>query len=165
MKEQKKPSAFSVLMDYAGGHKVLTYLSLILAAICGILALMPFVYLWRIIKEVLEVAPDFSAATNITHNGCMAVLFSLVYMLVYFGALMCSHLSAFRVAGNMKKDLLHHVAKLPIGFADEMGSGKVRRIITEATSMTETMLAHNLPDMAQAIVTPVAMVVMLLHDV
>lgn len=82
-------------------------------------------------------------------------------MLVYFGALMCSHLSAFRVAGNMKKDLLHHIAKLPIGFADEMGSGKVRRIITEATSSTETMLAHNLPDMAQAIVTPIAMVVML----
>lgn len=61
----------------------------------------------------------------------------------------------------MKKDLLHHIAKLPIGFADEMGSGKVRRIITEATSSTETMLAHNLPDMAQAIVTPIAMVVML----
>ena len=161
MKEQKKPSAFSVLMGYAGGHKALTYLSLILSAACGVLALMPFVYLWRIIKEVVEVAPTFSAATGITHNGWMAVIFSLIYMLVYFGALMCSHLSAFRVAGNMKKDLLHHIAKLPIGFADEMGSGKVRRIITEATSSTETMLAHNLPDMAQAIVMPVAMVVML----
>ena len=74
---------------------------------------------------------------------------------------MCSHVAAFRVAGNMKKDLLHHIAKLPIGFADEMGSGKVRRIVTEATSSTETLLAHNLPDMAQAIVTPLAMVVML----
>lgn len=161
MKGQKKPSAFSVLMGYAGRHKVLTYLSLILSAACGVLALMPFVCLWRIIKEVVEVAPTFSMATGITHNGWMVVIFSLIYMLVYFGALMCSHLSAFRVAGNMKKDLLHHIAKLPIGFADEMGSGKVRRIITEATSSTETMLAHNLPDMAQAIVTPIAMVVML----
>ena len=165
MKEQKKPSAFSVLMGYAGGHKALTYLSLLLSAACGVLALMPFVYLWRIIREVIEVAPDFSAATNITHNGWMAVIFSLIYMLVYFGALMCSHVSAFRVAGNMKKGLLHHIAKLPIGFADEMGSGKVRRIVTEATSSTETLLAHNLPDMAQAIVTPLAMVVMLfLYD-
>lgn len=161
MKGQKKPSAFSVLMGYAGRHKVLTYLSLILSAACGVLALMPFVCLWRIIKEVVEVAPTFSMATGITHNGWMVVIFSLIYMLVYFGALMCSHLSAFRVAGNMKKDLLHHIAKLLIGFADEMGSGKVRRIITEATSSTETMLAHNLPDMAQAIVTPIAMVVML----
>ncbi len=161
MKEQKKPSAFSVLMGYAGGHKVLTYLSLVLASATGVLALMPFVYLWRIIKEVIEVAPNFEAATNIKHNGWMAVIFSLLYMLIYFGALMCSHVSAFRVAGNMKKELLRHIAKLPIGFADEMGSGKVRRTVTEATSSTETLLAHNLPDMAQAIVTPLAMMVML----
>ena len=161
MKEKKKPSAFSVLMGYAGGHKVLTYLSLLLSAVTGLLALMPFVYIWRIIKEVIEVRPNFSEAVNITHNGRMAVVFSLICMLLYFGALMCSHLSAFRVAGNIKKDLLHHIAKLPIGFADEMGSGKVRRIVTEATSSTETMLAHNLPDMVQAIVTPIAMVVML----
>lgn len=161
MEKQKKPSAFSVLMNYAGMYKALTYLSLLLSAVTGVLALMPFVYLWRIIREVIEVAPDFSAAANITHNGSMAVIFSLIYMLVYFGALMCSHVSAFRVAANMKKDLLHHIAKLPIGFADEMGSGKVRRIVTEATSSTETLLAHNLPDMAQAIVTPIAMVVML----
>ena len=159
--KQKKPSAFQTLMGYAGGHKVLTYMSLLLSAACGGLALMPFVCLWRIIKEVIDVAPDFSAATSITHNGWMAVVYSLVFMLVYFGALMCSHLSAFRVAGNMKKDLLHHIAKLPIGFADEMGSGKVRRIVMEATSSAETLLAHNLPDMAQAIVTPIAMVVLL----
>ena len=161
MKGQKKPSAFSVLMGYAGGHKSLTYLSLILSAACGLLAPMPFVYLWRIIREVIEVAPNYSAAVGITHNGWMAVIFSLIYMLIYFGALMCSHVAAFRVAGNMKKDLLTHIAKLPIGFADEMGSGKVRRIVTEATSSTETLLAHNLPDMAQAIVTPLVMVVML----
>ena len=122
---------------------------------------MPFVYLWKIISEVIEVAPNFSKAADITHNGWMAVIFSLIYMLVYFGALMCSHLAAFRVANNMKKDLLHHIARLPVGFADEMGTGRVRRIVTEATSSTETLLAHNLPDMAQAIVTPLAMVVML----
>lgn len=163
--KQKKPSAFQTLMSYAGGHRTLTYLSLVLSGVSGLLAIMPFVYLWRIIREIIEVAPDYSSAVGITHNGWMAVFFSLLYMLVYFGALMCSHLSAFRVAGNMKKDLLHHIAKLPIGFADEMGSGKVRRIVTETTAGTETLLAHNLPDMVQAIVTPLAMVVMLfLYD-
>ena len=74
MKGQKTPSAFSVLMGYAGRHKVLTYLSLILSAACGVLALMPFVCLWRIIKEVVEVAPTFSMATGITHNGWMVVI-------------------------------------------------------------------------------------------
>ena len=161
MEKQKKPSPFSVLMGYAGDHKALTYLSLLLSALTGALAVMPFVYIWRIIKEVIEVAPDFSRAVSITHNGMMAVIFSLICMLVYFGALMCSHLSAFRVAGNIKKTLLRHIADLPIGFADEIGSGKVRRIVTETASSTETFLAHNLPDMAQAAVTPIAMVVML----
>ena len=161
MEKQKKPSPFSVLMGYAGDHKALTYLSLLLSALTGALAVMPFVYIWRIIKEVIEVAPDFSRAVSITHNGMMAVIFSLICMLVYFGALMCSHLSAFRVAGNIKKTLLRHIADLPIGFADEIGSGKVRRIVTETASSTETFLAHNLPDMAQAIVTPIVMVVML----
>ena len=159
--KEKKPSGFATLMGYAGKFKLLTYLSLVLSAACGILAIMPFVYLWRVIREVVDVAPEYSSAIHITHNGWMAVIFSLIYMLVYFGALMCSHVSAFRVAGNMKKALLHHIAKLPIGFADEMGTGRVRRIVTEATSNTETLLAHNLPDMAQAIVTPLAMVVML----
>lgn len=159
--KEKKPSAFSVLMGYAGGHKALTYLSLVLSAVTGVLALMPFVYLWKIIKEVIEVSPDFSKATGIVHNGWMAVIFALISMLLYFAALMCAHVSAFRVAGNMKKALLRHIARLPIGFADEMGSGKVRRIVTEATASTETMLAHNLPDMAQAIVTPISMVILL----
>jgi ATP-binding cassette subfamily B protein len=119
------------------------------------------VFIWRIIREVLEVQPDFSKATGIVHNGWMAVLFALLAWIVYVGALVCSHGSAFRTAANMKKTLMRHIARLPIGFADEMGSGKVRRIVTEVTGSTETLLAHNLPDMAGAIVMPLCMAVML----
>lgn len=161
MNGQKRQAAFFVLMNYAGKLRILTYLSLILAAITGILALMPFVYIWKIIKEAIEVMPDFSQAVNIAHNGWMAVGYSLLFMLAYFLSLMCSHLAAFRVAGNMKKGLLHHIAKLPVGFADDMGSGKVRRIVMESTAVTETFLAHNLPDVVQAVITPFAMVVIL----
>jgi len=121
--------------------------------------------LWKIIKEVLEVQPDFSKATGIVHNGWMAVLFAVLSWLVYIAALVCSHGGAFRTASNMKKALMEHIARLPVGFADEMGSGRVRRTVTEVTSSTETLLAHNLPDMASAVVLPVSMVVMLfLYD-
>ena len=162
---RKQPSSFSVLMEYAGKTRALTYLSLLLSATAGVLALMPFVYLWRILDEVIAVNPDFSRAVHITRNGWTALLFSLIATVVYFGALMCSHIAAFHVAGAMKKDLLGHIAKLPVGFADSMGSGKVRRIVTEATSSTEALLAHNLPDMVQAVATPIALVVMLfLYD-
>jgi len=164
-KQDKSPSAFGRLMEYAGHFKSLTYLSLILSALSSVLALLPFVCIWRIIREVLEVQPDFSRATGIVHNGWMAVLFAVLAWLVYVSALVCSHGSAFRTAANMKKTLMRHIARLPIGFADEMGSGKVRRTVTEVTGSTETLLAHNLPDMAGAIAMPVCMVAMLfLYD-
>ena len=164
-KQDKSPSAFGRLMEYAGRFKPLTYLSLILSALSSVLALLPFVCIWRIIREVLEVQPDYSKATGIVRNGWMAVLFAVLAWLVYVSALVCSHGSAFRTAANMKKTLMRHIARLPIGFADEMGSGKVRRTVTEVTGSTETLLAHNLPDMAGAIAMPVCMMVMLfLYD-
>ncbi len=168
MKEKKKdrsPSAFGRLMEYAGRFRSLTYISLILSALSSVLALLPFVCIWRIIREVLEVQPDFSKAAGIVRNGWMAVLFAVLAWLVYVSALVCSHGSAFRTAANMKKTLMRHIARLPIGFADEMGSGKVRRTVTEVTGSTETLLAHNLPDMAGAIAMPVCMLAMLfLYD-
>ena len=159
--KEKKQSALSELLEYAGNFKILTYLSLVLSALSSVLALLPFVCLWRIIREVLEVQPDFSRATGIVRNGWLAVLFAVLAWLVYVGALVCSHGSAFRTAANMKKALMRHIARLPIGFADEMGSGKIRRIVTEVTGSTETLLAHNLPDMAGAISMPLCMLVML----
>ena len=156
-----KPGVLGQVLSYAENRKKLTLISLVLSGLTAVASLMPFVYLWRIIQEVIEISPNFSQSTNITHNGWMAVIFSLLAIAINVLALMCSHLSAFRVAGNMKKALLRHIAKLPVGFADEMGTGKLRRTIIDTTGSTETLLAHNLPDMAQAIVTPLAMGVML----
>ncbi len=165
MKNKSKTSAFPRLMTYAGGRAGLTYLSLVLSAVSACLGLLPFVYLWRIFKEIIDVYPEFENATSIIHNGWMAVFFAVISWLIYISALMYSHMSAFRVASNIKRDLLSHIARLPIGFADEMGSGKVRRIVTETAGAAETLLAHNLPDMATAVVTPIGMVVLLfLYD-
>ena len=108
--KEKKQGALSELLEYAGSFKILTYLSLILSALSSVLALMPFVFLWRIIREVLEAQPDFSRATGIVRNGWMAVLFAVLAAIVYVGALVCSHGSAFRTAANMKKVLMRHIS-------------------------------------------------------
>lgn len=157
----KKKSVFNILMSYSGKYKILTYLSLVLSAMSGILSLIPFVYIWFIIRDVIQVSPNFNEATNIAFYGWMAVLFALLSMLVYFGGLMCSHISAFRIAGNMRMKLMEHVTKMPIGKIDELGSGKVRKIVMDSTSATETYLAHQLPDMAQALLMPLAMIIIL----
>jgi ATP-binding cassette subfamily B protein IrtA len=157
----KKESNLKELMRYAGRHRFLTYLSLLLSAASAVLALFPFVFLFRIIQEVLAVAPDFSRAGHVVHNGWLAVGFALLSIVVYVCALMSSHLSAFRIAGNIRKALMDHIAKLPLGFIGEMGSGKIRRIVNDSSAATETYLAHQLPDMSAAITTPICMVILL----
>lgn len=157
----KKQSVLSILMGYAGKHRYFTYASWLLAAISALIALLPFIYIWKIIKEVLEVAPDFSSATGLVHNGIMAMVFAIAAFLVYIGALMCSHLAAFRVATNMRIAVTEHIAKLPLGFADSFGSGKLRKIINDSTGATETYLAHQLPDKYAALATPVGLLVLL----
>lgn len=158
----KKKSDLSRLMQYAGGHRYLTYSSWILSVLSALLALVPFVYIWMIIREVLNAAPDYGSAQGLTFYGWMAVAFAVLSVIVYISALMCSHLSAFRVAANMRRDCMRHIVKLPIGTVESIGSGKLRKIVTDSSSATETYLAHRLPDKAGAIATPIGLLALLL---
>ena len=157
----KKQSVLSRLMGYAGKHKYFTYASWFLSAISALIALLPFIYIWKIIKEVLDVAPNLSASTGLVHNGIMAMVSAIASFLIYICALMCSHLAAFRVATNMRIAVTEHIAKLPLGFADSFGSGKLRKIINDSTGATETYLAHQLPDKYAALATPAGLLVLL----
>ena len=158
----KKQSDLSRLMSYAGNYRAFTYASWVLSAISALVALVPFVYIWKILRDVLNAAPDYAQAVNIPHYGWMAVLFAVLSYLIYIAALMCSHLSAFRVATNLRLAVSEHLAVLPLGFAETFGSGKLRKIIHESTGAAETYLAHQLPDQYNAIATPVGLLVLLL---
>ena len=105
----KKQSNLSRLLEIAGSHKYLTYASWVLSAISALIALVPFYYIWKMIKEVLEVAPNFGQAQNLTGNGWMAVLFAVIAVLVYIAGLMCSHLGAFRIATNLRIQTMEHI--------------------------------------------------------
>ena len=89
----KKQSDLSRLMGYAGNHRYFTYASWVLSTAS---ALVPFVYIWKILRDVLNAAPNYAQAVNIPHYGWMAVLFAVLSYLVYIAELMCSHLSAAR---------------------------------------------------------------------
>lgn len=158
----KKESNLKRLLDYAGGYRYLTIASWVLSALSALVELFPFVYIWKVIKEILDVSPNYEDAQNLTHNGWMAVLFAVVTILIYVAALMCSHLAAFRVQANIRMKAMHHIVTLPTGFMDSMGSGKVRKIVYESSGATETYLAHQLPDKANALATPVGLLVLLL---
>lgn len=160
--KEKKQSALSRLMDIAGNHKYLSYLSCVLAAVSAWIALIPFYDVFCIIKEILEIRPDFDRAVHITSYGWQAVGFALLSMVFYIAALMCSHKAAFRVQANLRIKMMEHIMKLPLGYVEAEGTGKIRKIVTDSTAATETYLAHNLPDKAVSYATPVGLLAMML---
>lgn len=158
----KKRSDLTRLLDIAGGHKYLIYASWVLSAISALVALIPYCYIWAIMDEVLAVAPHFEQAKNLVHNGWMAVIFAVAAVLIYIAGLMCSHMGAFRIATNIRIRAMEHIVSLPLGFAEDFGSGKLRKIVDESSAATETYLAHQLPDKAGAVATPCGLLIMLL---
>ena len=160
--KEKKSSALSRLFEYAGSYKYLTIASWILSVISAWIALVPFYFIWKIMQEVLDAAPNYSKIVNAPHYGWLAVGTALLSMVIYIAALMCSHIAAFRVQANMRSQMMRHILTLPMGFMDKEGSGKIRKIVTDSSAATETYLAHQLPDQAGAMATPVGLLALLL---
>lgn len=158
----KKNNSLQRLFDYAGNYKYLTISSWILSAMSAWIALLPFYYIWRIVREVLAVAPDFSKAEGLSHDGWCAVGFAITSILIYICGLMCSHIAAFRVQASMRTRTMRHIVTLPMGFMDGVGSGKIRKIVNESSAATETYLAHQLPDRAGALATPLGLLILLM---
>ena len=159
---KNKPNLLK-LMGYAGGFKYFTIGSIVLAALSACLALVPFVYIWKIVDEVLAVMPDYSQAQNIEDYGITAVKYALTAMFIYFLALGCSHVGGFRTVANIRKHCMAKILRLPLGHIESEGSGKIRKIITDSTASMDTYLEHILPDRTVAIATPLAMIVLLMY--
>ncbi len=156
-KKEKQESQLKQLFGFAGSYKYFGILSIVLAAVSAWIALVPFYYIWRMMQEVIRVKAHFDQAEGIASFGWHAVGFALLGMFLYIGALMCSHIAAFRVQASMRTIMMEHVMKLPLGYIESEGSGKIRKIVTDSSAATETYLAHNLPDKAVSVATPVGL--------
>ena len=156
--EKKKQSAVGVLLGYAGNYKGLTFLGLFLSAVSMILGMLPYICIWLVVRDLIAVAPNWKEATDISGYGWLAFFFAVGGIAVYFAALMCTHLAAFRTASNIRKKGMAHLMKAPLGFFDSNASGLLRNRLDGAAADTETLLAHNLAD----IVGTAAMFVMML---
>ena len=162
MKKEKKESALSRLFAYAGNYKYLTIASWVLSVLSAWAALLPFYEIWKMMQEILRAAPDYGKAEHIGSYGWAAVGFALLSMVIYICALMCSHIAAFHVQAEMRSKLMRHIVTLPMGVLDRDGTGKIRKIVNESSAATETYLAHQLPDQAGAMATPIGLAVLLL---
>ena len=161
MKKQKQPSPLARLIVYAGKYKGLLFSGLFLSAVAMILGMAPYVCIWLVVKELISVAPDWTQATEIGKYGWLAFAFAVVGILVYFAALMCTHLAAFRTASNIRKQGIAHLMKTPLGFFDNNASGLLRNRLDGAASETETLLAHNLADIVGTAAMFITMLVLM----
>jgi ATP-binding cassette subfamily B protein len=159
--KEKKQSDVAVLLGYAGSYKGLTFLGLGLSAVAMVLGMAPYICIWLAARDLIAAAPNWTQAAGITRFGWMAFAFAVAGILVYFAALMCTHLAAFRTASNIRKAGMAHLMKTPLGFFDSNASGLLRNRLDGAASETETLLAHNLADIVGTIAMFLAMLILM----
>ena len=160
---KKKNSELSQMFKFAGNRHWLTIAGCVLAGISTVLSMIPFVCIWFVVRDIVNamIQGDQSLAIASGHYAWLAVAFSLVSIFLYFLALCCSHLAAFRTATNMKKEAMHHIVMLPLGYFSQNASGRLRKIIDDNAGLTEGFLAHQLPDLTGAVVMPIAVIILL----
>lgn len=155
----------SRMFKYAGKHHRLTILACVLSGLSTILSILPFVCIWLVIRDFIHALGQgnimLAAASSV--YAWLAVLFSIFSILLYFVALNCSHLAAFRTATNMRKEVIHHIVTLPLGYFSKNASGRLRKIIDDNAGLTEGFLAHQLPDLTGAVVMPAAVLVLIFY--
>lgn len=160
MKEKKK-SDIAVLLSYAGSYKGLTYLGLALSAVAMVLGMLPYICIWLVVRDLIAAAPDWTQASDISHYGWLAFIFAFAGIAVYFAALMCTHLAAFRTASNIRKQGMAHLMRTPLGFFDSNASGLLRNRLDGAAADTETLLAHNLADIVGTVAMFIATLILM----
>ena len=149
------------LGHYMGGRKTLLPCSVVLSAVNGLLSLVPFIFLWLVVRTLLT-ADGSLADTPVWDYAIAAFVVSVANVLLYFVALMLSHLSAFRIETNMRRTAMERLMCVPLGFFDTQNTGRMRKIIDEDSSQTHTFVAHILPDVAGSVVAPIGIIVLLL---
>ncbi len=158
--KQKQRGPIAQLLDFAGGRKPLTYVGCALSAISMLVSFAPYVCIWLVARDLIAVAPNWGAASGIATYGWWALGFSVLSILLYFAALMCTHLAAFRCASNMRKSTTDHLMHASLGYFDTHASGALRRVVDGCAAETEGLLAHKLPDTAGSVAMVVGMLAM-----
>ncbi len=150
MEKEKGKGTIATLLDFAGERRILTYIGCGLSAVAMAVNMAPYVCIWLVIRDLVAAAPDWTEATGIANYGWAAFGFAVAGIVVYFAALMCTHLAAFRTATNIRKRCMEHLTKTPLGYFDTHASGLLRRRIDGAAAQTETLLAQRiLPGLRQ----------------
>ena len=160
MPKEKKDSVLKRFIPYMGKKKALLPLSLILSGISAALNIVPFILIWYITRDILANPQSFDTS-SIRFYAWLAFLIAIGAVIIYFCALMSSHLAAFRVEVGMQKRGMEKIVSMPLGFFDKNPSGKIRKIVNDGAGTTHTFLAHQLPDLAGSVISPIILIILI----
>lgn len=146
--------------SYMGNRKPLLPISLILSGLTGIISLLPFIFVWLIVRQLLTL-PEGSELGHVFSAAWWALGTSILAILLYFVALTLSHVAAFRVECAMRRTAVERLMRMPLGYFDTHTTGHIRKVIDEDSSQTHTFIAHLLPDLAGSILSPIGVLVLL----
>ena len=147
-----------------GKRKVLLPAAMLLSALSALAGMLPYILIWLIVRELLEHG-EITSSGNVVTYAWWAAGMAVASIVLYFAALMSSHLAAFRVESNLRKEAMRQIVRMPLGFFDINTSGRIRKIIDDNAGVTHSFLAHQLPDLAATFLVPlVAAILMFVFD-
>ncbi len=158
--QQKKPHVLKRFFPYMGGKRSLIPLALLFSAFAAVFSTAPFVFIWLIVRNLLS-SKEFSLQ-QIAPYAWGVGLCAVSGVIFYFMALTFSHLAAFRVEVGLQKASMERLVSMPLGFFDNADSGKIRKIVNDSAATTHSFLAHQLPDLAGSVLTPLVLLMMIL---
>ena len=143
-----------------GKRKVLLPAAMLLSALSALAGMLPYILIWLIVRELLEHG-EITSSGNVVTYAWWAAGMAVASIVLYFAALMSSHLAAFRVESNLRKEAMRQIVRMPLGFFDITTSGRIRKIIDDNAGVTHSFLAHQLPDLAATFLVPLVAAILI----
>ena len=153
-------STLKKLQNYLGKRKVLLPAAMLLSALSALAGMLPYILIWLIVRELLEHG-EITSSGNVVTYAWWAAGMAVASIVLYFAALMSSHLAAFRVESNLRKEAMRQIVRMPLGFFDINTSGRIRKIIDDNAGVTHSFLAHQLPDLAATFLVPLVAAILI----
>lgn len=159
----RKPGALSRCLRFAGRRKPLAFASMALAVLSAAASFVPYVAIYFMIRDAVEVYPNLAAVdvSAMTGYAGLAVAGIVVDVGCYLAALLCSHAAAFDAQYRTKLDIAAHLGRIPLGHVARLGTGRISKVMDESVGGIEQFIGHSIPDLAATAAAPVVLVALL----
>jgi len=148
---------YKKLFKYVPDKKYLIYSGIFMSMISSALSILPYWFLYKFLNEFI-LMKNFEQAQ---YYAFIIFIIMVLQSLIYFFAAWLTHLFAFRLESNLRKKGIEHLMNASFYFFDVNQSGRIRKIIDDNATDTHMIVAHLIPDITLALITPILLFVIM----